>query len=169
MKMLTMLLMFVCVSCNAVKAEVPASNGVVSEAELRPMVCSCSPGYDEIGCPSGDVDADCVCTDDDNCPGVPNCEQQNVDSDDFGDICDELPNTADPEAALVALDARLDALEGAGTAAALINLQYDIAALDAALAEIRTKYPGHYHGLLGLAGDPVGSSGDLSYSLPSDP
>lgn len=134
--------------------------------------CVCSAEYIEWGlwCAlNGDMDGDCRCNGDDNCPAVSNCGQPDGDADNIGDACDILPNLPDPEATIAALDTRLDALEAAGTPAAIASLQYDIAALSAALAEIRTKYPEHYHGLLGLAGDPVGNNGDLNYDLPNDP
>jgi hypothetical protein len=164
-------LMFVVVSCTSA-APLPGNGPAKASkpvGDIRTQECVCTYEDEFESCSEGDVDGDCRCNGTDNCIGVPNCPQDNADSDAWGDACDELPNTPDPESVLTALDARLDALEGAGTGAAIIALQYDLAALDAALVEIRTKYPTHYHGLLGLAGDPVGSSGELSYSLPSDP
>lgn len=150
---------------------VAAAKSVVGDVP-RPAVCQCSPEISDPeigGCLDSDSDGDCVCLHEDNCPGQPNCDRVNTDNDAFGDACDELPNTPNGESVFAALDSRIDALEGAGTGAAITALQYDVAALAAALAEIRTKYPSHYHGLLGLNGDPVGSSGDLNYELPGDP
>lgn len=136
--------------------------------DVNAQVCQCT---DQNNCDDfGDHDSDCVCSEDDNCQGTQNCDQADADSDGIGDACDEIPGTATSIIAdVAALDARLDALEAAGTGTAITALQYDVAALAAALAEIRTKYPSHYHGLLGLNGDPVGSSGDLNYELPGDP
>lgn len=173
MKILILVMLYLsgCVAADAPlpKVQKLSAEGSSPAEEVRPAVCQCSPNFEELGCDSGDIDSDCVCNHEDNCRINPNCDRSNVDGDAFGDVCDEFPNTPSPETAVAALDARLDALEGAGTGAAIVALQYDIAALDAALAEIRTKYPAHFHGLLGLNGNPVGSSGDLSYSLPSDP
>lgn len=147
----------------------PPKSAKSGAGDERPETCQCSPDYEELGCNDGDSDVDCVCNGEDNCRAHPNCDRANADGDAFGDVCDELPNTPSPETTLASLDARLDALEAAGTGTAVTALQYDVAALAAALAEIRTKYPSHYHGLLGLNGDPVGSSGDLNYELPGDP
>lgn len=116
--------------------------------------------------PGNDIDKDGLCADVDNCPHISNASQTNADGDGYGDACDVLPNLADPEATIAALDTRIDALEEAQTT--ITALQADVVLLVTALTEIREKYPEHFHGLLGLNGDPVGTSGDLSYSLPGD-
>lgn len=73
---------------------------------------------------------------------------------------------AAPEAITPAsLDSRLDAVEAA---VEVMPAQADIDLHTTALAEIRDKYPDHAHGLLGLGGDPLGSDGDLTYTLPGD-
>jgi hypothetical protein len=137
-----------------------------TEGVVRPQVCQCSPNFETLGCNSGDIDDDCVCNNEDNCHIVPNCDRANADGDAFGDVCDEMPNTPSPETAIAALDTRIDALETAQ--ATVTALQADVALLVTALAEVRTKYPEHFHGLLGINGDPVGDNGDLGYALPGD-
>jgi hypothetical protein len=164
-----LVVLFVCFSACAVPPPAPAPKASNSDGAIRPAICQCS---DEVndpitgGCFDNDSDADCVCLHEDNCPGVPNCDRTNTDGDAFGDLCDEHPNTPDPEATIASLDTRIDALEAAQST--ITALQADVVLLVTALAEVRAKYPEHFHGLLGLNGDPVGTSGDLGYTLPGD-
>jgi hypothetical protein len=155
-------------ACTTSRADAPTR----AEAgdDVGALSCQCTAGYYTIGCPTNEFDGDfdCVCDGDDNCDGTPNCDRANADGDAFGDACDEFPNTPDPEALCASQDTRLDALEAANPAADVAALQADVALLTAALAEIRSKYPEHFHGLLGLNGEPVGDGGDLTYSLPGD-
>ncbi len=46
--------------------------------------------------PCADMDDDGVCDDVDNCPQIPNQDQQNSDDDSYGDACDNCPNTTNP-------------------------------------------------------------------------
>jgi hypothetical protein len=111
--MITLLYLSGCANTDAatpVQQLVPMSPEPKS---ARPLACQCSPNFDELGCDSGDIDNDCVCNHEDNCRMGPNCDRANADGDAFGDVCDELPNTPNPEDALADIDARLDALEAA--------------------------------------------------------
>jgi hypothetical protein len=45
-----------------------------------------------------DADSDGVLDEWDNCPGVPNADQSNLDGDEFGDACDPCPNDPDNDA-----------------------------------------------------------------------
>jgi hypothetical protein len=56
----------------------------------------------------------------------------------------------------------------AGDLSALDDVVADGALYTAALAQIRDRYPDHWHGLLGLNGDPQGTDGELDYTLPGD-
>lgn len=164
----------VCVLLSVVVASCTGASPQIENAPVKsskpiddPRTAECVCTGDEFGsCLDGDVDGDCRCNGTDNCIGVPNCPQDNADGDAFGDVCDEMPNTPNPETTIAALDTRLDALEAAQSS--ITALQADVVLLVTALAEIRSKYPEHFHGLLGLNGDPVGTSGDLGYSLPGD-
>jgi hypothetical protein len=132
MKHLTIVLlslMFACAPAQVSDAPTagapPVKSAKPAEPEIRPMVCQCSPEFPEepgaYDCGEfGDLDGDCVCTNEDNCPGTPNCDRANADSDGFGDACDEFPNTPDPQSDVAALETtidghetRIDALEGA--------------------------------------------------------
>lgn len=161
-----LILCLVVVGCQAAQApDAPparALKGVPQTSQPNPAVCACSPP-EETGYPfpgaceiSGDLDGDCVCSAEDTCPGTPDCTNADTDSDGFGNACDIMPNTPDPEGTLAAMTARVAAMESSA------------AMYTAALVELRSKYPAHFHGLLGLNGEPVGDSGDLSYSLPGD-
>lgn len=171
MKHLLLLLIFAA-SCTTSSADAPMFEPTpgARPGDIRAQSCQCTIGWDTVGCPAAEFDGDfdCVCDGEDNCDGTPNCDRANADGDAFGDACDEFPNTPAPEDAIVALDTRVDALEAADPGGDITALQADVALLTAALVEIRTKYPAHYHGLLGLNGDPVGSSGNLDYSLPGE-
>jgi hypothetical protein len=46
--------------------------------------------------PCPDSDGDGWCDSEDNCPSVPNADQDNVDGDQWGDACDNCPNDANP-------------------------------------------------------------------------
>lgn len=126
MKLLTIVLlslMFACVPADVSNAPMPGATPVKSakpvDPEVRPMVCQCT---NQEGCGEiGDLDGDCVCTEDDNCPGTPNCDRANADNDGFGDACDEFPNEPDPDGVLA-------------------GLQTDVASLDADLG-YPTVYP----------------------------
>jgi hypothetical protein len=157
--LLTLLLLLpACTTSHAEEPGAPTPANPLPEGDVGALSCQCTTGYYTIGCPTNEFDGDfdCVCDGDDNCDGTPNCDRANADGDAFGDACDEFPNTPDPESLCAAQNARLEALET------------DVALLTAALTEIQSKYPTHYHGLLGLNGEPVGSGGDLTYSLPGD-
>jgi hypothetical protein len=63
---------------------------------------ACDPCVNDSG---NDIDKDGVCGDLDNCPGVANAAQADADGDGFGDVCEVN------QAAIDALDLRLDAIE----------------------------------------------------------
>jgi hypothetical protein len=157
-------------ACTTSSAEPTSPKKGAPGDDVGALSCQCTADYYTIGCPANEFDGDfdCVCDGEDNCDGTPNCDRANADGDAFGDACDEFPGTPDPEALCASQDTRLDALEASDPSATIAALQADVALLTAALVEIRTKYPAHYHGLLGLNGEPVGVGGDLTYSLPGD-
>lgn len=86
------------------------------------------------------------------------------------DLAQAQSNITALQGAVTALQSAVTALQDAMTPAqsAITALQTDSGLHTTALAQIRTRYPAHFHGLLGLGGDPVGSDGDLSYTLPGD-
>lgn len=111
---------------------VPESAPMGGDDEVaRPAVCQCTPPDPINGMCGlfGDLDGDCVCTEEDNCPGTPNCDRLNTDGDAFGDACDEFPNTAAPEAGLQAAQSSL-----AGFSTSQAAQDTAIAALQAAAA-----------------------------------
>ncbi len=56
----------------------------------NPIICGYVLEYNAV-----DDDDDGVPNDEDNCPDIPNPNQENADNDDFGDACDICPNDAD--------------------------------------------------------------------------
>lgn len=68
------------------------------------------------------------------------------------------------------IDQRLDAAESDISAVQndVSELQSASSMQNSALLEIRAKYEGHAHGLLGLGGTPLLPEGDLTFLLPGE-
>jgi len=64
--------------------------------------------------PCADIDADAVCDETDNCPGITNADQRDLDGDGLGDPCDPCPEQADTSAA--DCDSDSDSDDGSGGA-----------------------------------------------------
>lgn len=142
--------------CDGVEDDYPAPGDAVDNCRYVCNPDQTNSDGDDFGdvcdpCPldsGNDQDGDRICGNTDNCPAHANVDQLDTDADGIGDACDGYP--------------------GGDAAAEIAALQADVALLTAALVELRSKYPSHYHDQLGLAGDPVGSSGELSYTLPGE-
>lgn len=88
---------FCCVGeCVADRSANPGNKCEVCNAQSSPMAWSLANAIAVDGCDQcADGDEDTVCDDVDNCPTVPNREQENGDGDAAGDACDTCPGSND--------------------------------------------------------------------------